>query len=141
MNQFHYGMNQVLDGMGTPDQPSPDTPDFPDKDSFAGNGPDELPLPGKVFAKHPNTVYLFDIAPNSPGGSPRQVATENWRDWEGRTLAKFHGDYANLLYLHGGVTHCKAADLVSAGDNLRGGIIWDHPRLYWGYRPPRRTTR
>ena len=67
MNQFHYGMNQVLDGMGDGSDDS-DTPNFPDV-------PDEHQL-GYRFLKKPNTVFMFDIAPNSPSGSPRDVATE-----------------------------------------------------------------
>jgi len=128
MNQFHYGMNQVLDGLGSADDPSPDTPGFPDK-------PDE-PLPGRMFSRHPNTVFLFDIAPNSPAGTPRQVATELYKDQNGRRVARFHGDYANLLCLDGVVRNCRTADLVADNDMRHGAVRWRHPQLYWGYLPP-----
>jgi len=125
-NQFHYGMNQVLDGMGPQPGGSPDTPGFPD------------PIPARPvnaiqFLARPNTVLLFDIAPNSMRGSPRDVATQYWRDFNGGRPAKFHGDFANILYLHGGVTDCRTADLVVDHDNRFGRVIWNHPRFYWGY--------
>ena len=126
-NQFHYGMNQVLDGMGTIDSPSRDTPDFLD---VRGK-----PIRAVRFARHPHTVFMFDISPNSPAGSPRDVATEYQRTYQGRRVAKFHGDYANLLYLSGGVVNCKTDDLVTDRDFRRGEIVWYHPRLYWGYSP------
>lgn len=125
-NQFHYGMNRVLDGVGTPPDGSRDTPGFPDGDKF---------LPGKLFGKHPHTVFMFDIGPNSPGGTPRKVGTMYYRDFRGRLVGKFHGDYANILYLTGTVDHCKTDDLVTDHDFRHGQIIWDHPGLYWGYTP------
>ncbi len=90
MNQFHYGMNQVLDGMGD-DPDESETPDFLDMGA--------VHLPGHRFLKKPNTVFMFDIAPNSPNGSPRDVATQYQQHWGGGHLGKFHGDFANLLYL------------------------------------------
>jgi hypothetical protein len=126
-NQFHYGMNQVLDGMGTEDQPSPDTPDFPDQGR---------PVAARWFAKEPRTVFLFDIAYNSPRGSPRDVATSHQRDYIGRRMGKFHGDYANVLYLTGDVGHCRTDDLVTGRDFRGGDIVWNNAQLYWGYRPP-----
>lgn len=128
MNQFHYGMNQVLDGMGSVDNPSPDTPDFPDLGSD--------PIRAGRFATEPQTVFMFDIAPNSPAGSPRDVGTQYARNWEGKPLAKFHGDYFNVLYLAGGVTGFRTSDVVPDCDLRRGDIRWNHPSLYWGYRPP-----
>ncbi len=128
MNQFHYGMNQVLDGLGSEPDGSKDTPGFPDQ-------PDTS-LPGKLFDKNPHTVFMFDITPNSPAGTPRNVATMYQRDYRGGYIGKFHGDYANVLYLTGAVGNCKTDDLVTDRDFKQGDIIWEHPRLYWGY-PPR----
>ena len=127
-NQFHYGMNQVLDGLGAAPNGSRDTPGHPDLE-------DAL-LPGKLFARQPSTVFMFDIAPNAPAGSPRNVATEYARGFRGERLGRFHGDYANVLYLRGGVAGVRTADLVEDNDLRHGAIIWDHPRLYWGYPPP-----
>lgn len=128
-NQFHYGMNQVLDGMGKGPEGSDDTPWFP-------NAEPAKPLPAKLFAKKPNTVFLFDIAPNTPAGSPRDVATEYWRFFDGSRGGKFHGNFANLLCLNGSVIGVTADDLYSPRDNRHGKIIWNHPQLYWGYPPP-----
>ena len=128
-NQFHYGMNQVLDGMGKGPKGSHDTPGFPDPEKAE-------PLPGKVFAKKPNTVFLFDIAPNSPAGSPRDVATEYARNFNGGRMGKFHGDYANFLFLNGSVFGFTTSDLVAGRDLRHDAIIWNRPQLYWGYPPP-----
>ena len=126
-NQFHYGMNQVLDGLGSLPSGSVDTPGFPDL-------PDE-PMAGKQFLKYPNTVFLFDIAPNSPAGTPRDVAMEGYRDHENRRVAKFHGDFANFLTLAGGVVGGSAVDLTLSRDLRHGPIRWDNPRMHWGYSP------
>jgi len=126
-NLFHYGMNQVLDGMGSSSSPSSDTPGFLDMG--------EKPLRANRFLSAPTTVYLFDIAPNSMAGSPRDVATEHYTDPQGRRLGRFHGNYANLLYITGGVTNAVTDDLYSNLDNRHGEIRWTHSRLYWGYRP------
>jgi Protein of unknown function (DUF1559) len=128
-NQFHYGMNQVLDGLGKWPEGSKDAPGFPEPEKAK-------PLPGKLFAKKPNTVFLFDIAPNSPAGSPRDVANEYWRNFDGGRGGKFHGNFANLLCLNGSVIGATANDLYSPRDNRHGKIIWHHPQLYWGYPPP-----
>jgi len=127
-NQFHYGMNQVLDGVGTSRTPSQDVPGFFDQ---------EAPLRAVRFAKHPNTVFMFDIVWNSPNGSQRDVATMHQR-WDGAALGRFHGDYANLLYLDGRVGHCTTDDLVTSRDFRDGNMVWRHPELYWGYLPPLR---
>jgi type II secretory pathway pseudopilin PulG len=126
-NQFHYAMNGVLDGYGSPPDGSSDTPGFPDQG--------DRPLLGLTFDSRPTTVFMFDVAPNVTSGSPRIVATQYFRTFDGRRLGKFHGDYANLLYVNGGVTSCTASDLAENNDQLRGKIIWNHPQLYWGYRP------
>ncbi len=128
-NQFHYGMNQVLDGLGSLNDPSRDAPDFPD-------GPDE-PLPGRLFRKKPQTAYLFDIAMNLPSGTPRRVATRYAVDYEGRRMGEFHGDYTNVLCLSGGVVALTTDDIVSDKDFRYGEIQWSHPRVYWGYPRPR----
>jgi len=123
-NQFHYGMNQVLDGLGKEPDGSRDAPGFPDLPN--------KPVVSSIYANQPNTIFMFDIVWNSPAGTPRDVATmyQRWRD---KRIGNFHGDYANLLYLHGGVTNCKTKDLVTRHDFRHGDIIWEHPRLYWGY--------
>ena len=126
MNQFHYGMNQVLDGLDQPNRPSRDTPGFLDMG--------KSPIRAHRFYQRPHTVFMFDIAPNSPAGTPRNVANMHQR-WKNRPLGKFHGDYANLLYLDGGVTNCMADDLVTDRDFRYGKILWHHPNLYWGYLP------
>lgn len=127
-NQFHYGMNQVLDGIGTARSPSADAPDFPDQG--------DEPILATQFLSAPNTVFLFDIAPNMPAGTPRQVATMYQRGFSGAPMGRFHGDYANLLQLDGHVESCMTDDLVTGRDFGRGRVIWRHPRIYWGYRPP-----
>ncbi len=125
-NQFHYAMNAVLDGMGDGPDGSTDTPGYPD------------PRPAKVtssqrFMDKPNTVFMIEIAWNSPSGSPRAVATKYQRGFRGESLGRYHGDYANILYLNGGVANCKTDDLVTDHDFKKGEIIWNHPRFYWGY--------
>lgn len=132
-NQFHYGMNQVLDGLGGAPNGSRDTPGFPEK-YYTREA--DTPLPGKLYDGEPHTVFMFDIVWNSPAGTPRDVATMYQRGHSGGYLGKFHGDYANVLYLTGVVGNCKTDDLVSEHDFRRGDIVWEHPRLYWGY-PPR----
>jgi hypothetical protein len=127
-NQFHYGMNQVLDGIGSEEHPSTDAPGFPDQ------GDD--PIWARVYAKHPHTVFMFDIAPNSPAGTPRSVATQYQRSFSGGHVGKFHGDSANVLYLNGAVGHCRTDDLVTGRNFRDGDVRWNHPELYWGYRPP-----
>ena len=127
LNQFHYGLNQVLDGLGGGGG-SADTPGFPDL-------PDSVPLSAQAFAREPRTVWMFDILPNSPAGTPRDVSNVHQQSSDGRSLGDFHGDYANILYLDGSSTHCRADDLVTGRDFNEGDIRWLNPRLYWGYRP------
>lgn len=127
-NQFHYGMNQVLDGIGSEEKPSEDAPGFHDQ------GDD--PIWAKVFAEEPHTIFMFDIFPNSPAGMPRDVATMYQRGFSGGRVGKFHGDYANVLYIDGAVGHCNTDDLVTERDFRHGKIVWNHPELFWGYRPP-----
>lgn len=138
-NQFHYGMNQVLDGMGSPPNGSKDTPGFPDRDRLraAETDSDEVrPLHASVFKKKPTAVLLFDIVPNSPSGSPRAVATMHARGYRGESLGRFHGDYANLLLINGHVENARTDDIVEDRDFRRGKIIWNNPKIYWGYPPP-----
>ena len=127
-NQFHYGMNQVLDGLGKPPDGSDDTPGFPDSG--------DQPLRACRFAKKPHTVFMFDICPNSPAGTQRQVATVHQRGFDGEFLGRFHGDYANILYLGGHVIGCTTDDLVADRDFRHGDLVWTHPQLYWGWTPP-----
>lgn len=127
-NQFHYGMNQVLDGVGKAPNGSRDTPGHPDWGA--------KPLGADRFLMKPRTVVMFDIAANLPGGTPRKVATMYQRRFDGGPMGRFHGDYANVLYLTGRVGHCKTDDLVTNRDFDHGDIVWDHPMLYWGYPPP-----
>ena len=133
-NQFHYAMNWLLDGLGSKRSPSRDTPDFMDMEL--------VHQPAGLWSNRPTTVLMFDIAWNSPGGTPRDVATKYQRDWQGRTIGRFHGDYANLLYMNGSVANCSTDDLVRDRDFRRGDIVWRHPRLYWGYlpKPPQDAT-
>ncbi len=131
MNQFHYGMNQVLDGLGNPPNGSRDTPGFLDERDL-----NKHPS-AQWFAKKPHTVLLFDIEDNSPAGTPRDVATVFQRDdWYDTPIGQFHGDYANLLYLDGAVGNCTTDDLVTDRDFEDGEIMWTTPHLYWGYPPP-----
>lgn len=130
-NLYHYGMNAVLDGMGTPDKPSKDTPDFPDQ---------EKPIRADKFREPSRTVYMFDIAWNSPAGSPRDLATEYQRMSDGGRVGIFHGDLANILMLDGAVLSVNTADLVTGRDFRKGAIVWEHPLLYWGYKPKRPST-
>lgn len=110
-NQFHYGMNEVLDGMN-----SALTPGFPDQG--------ELPIHGGSFLRKRYTVFMFDIYSNESRSHPKGVAT------------KFHKNYANLLYLDSSVAGFHADDFVTGGDFGGGKVIWNHPQLYWGYPPP-----
>lgn len=128
-NQFHYGMNQVLDGLGKPGRPSKDAPGFFDL-------PNEHLRAGR-FRRRPNTVFMFDIAPNSSAGTQRNVATTYQRDWRGARMGEFHGDYANLVYLDGRVANCTTDELVADHDFRYGQLSWNLPKLYWGWKPPR----
>jgi hypothetical protein len=109
-NQFHYGMNEVLDGMN-----SSKTPGFPDQG--------EEPIRATPFRKKPNTVFMFDIYPNESRGHQVDVATI------------FHRGIANVLFLGGAVNSFRSRDFVVDGDFKRGVPIWNDPRLYWGYLP------
>jgi len=50
-------------------------------------------------------------------------------------MGKFHGDYANVLYLDGSVSNCDAEDLVHDRDFRHGAVVWTQRKLFWGYRP------
>ncbi len=126
-NQFHYGLNQVLDGLGTAPKVSADTPGYV---SDVGH-----PISAYPYATEPRTVWMFDIAPNSPAGTPRSVANRYQTDFDGLPMGKFHGDYANVLYLDGSVSNCDAEDLVHDRDFRHGAVVWTQRKLFWGYRP------
>ncbi len=128
-NQFHYAMNQVLDGLGAAPEGSSDTPGFPDQG--------EDPLGAHLFRNPSDTVFMIEIAWNSPAGTPRDVATECQRDFGSHRVGQFHGDYANVLFLNGTVGHVTTDDLVTDRDFRHGDIRWMQPHLYWGYKPPR----
>ena len=130
-NQFHYGMNQVLDGLGSKRHPSKDTPGFPDTGT---------PLRAVRFSRHPNTVFMFDISPNSPAGTQRDVATKFQRNRHNAPVGEFHGDFANILFLDGAVSNRTTDDLVTNRDFRRGDLVWDLPELYWGWVPKRRPA-
>lgn len=120
-------MNQVLDGLGDPPDGSDDTPGFPDT---------EKPIRAQRFADKPHTVFMFDILPNSPAGTPRDVSTSFQKSYDGMPLPSVHGDYATIGYLDGRAGKAITDDLVSERDFRHGEIMWRHPRLYWGYLPP-----
>lgn len=111
-NQFHYGMNQVLDGISSL------APDFPDQG--------EEPILASRFLSKPKTVFMFDIYRNVSAGTQADVAT------------LFHGDYANVLRLDGSVAGFGPDKFVENGDFRRPIPIWYHPELYWGYLPKKR---
>ncbi len=127
-NQIHYGMNQVLDGLGKAPDGSRDAPGFPDQGTHF--------VHATIYRTKPSTVLLFDIAPNSPAGTPRQVATKYQRSYQGRPIGEFHGDYANMLYIDGSVGHCKTDNLVTDRNFRYGDVVWNDPKLYWGYPQP-----
>lgn len=108
-NQFHYAMNMVLDGMN-----SSLTPGFPDTGDQ---------IQARVFSKHPNTVFMFDIFDNSPAGYQRHVGT------------KYHRGFGNVLMLSGSVAAFRPHDFVEDGNFENPKPIWRHPELYWGYTP------
>lgn len=114
-NQFHYGMNAVLDGMGPRPNGSVHTPGFPDQS--------DDPIRATLFLKKPSTVYMFDIYSNKSCGYQADVATA------------FHRGIANVLFLGGAVNSFRSRDFVVDGDFRRGVPIWNDPRLYWGYLP------
>jgi prepilin-type processing-associated H-X9-DG protein len=116
-NQFHYAMNQVLDGMDS--ELTPGSPDIPRK-----------PIKAEPFADRPNTVFMFDNYKSQPGGKQEHVAK----------ATRYHFRGANVLYLDGAVDGFKAEDFVVGGDYDRPVRIWTHPRLYWGYIPPQETS-
>ncbi len=136
MNQFHYGMNQVLDGLGKEPDGSKDTPGFFDGYYYGTDDMGGKPISARLFSKSANTVFMFDIAENSMAGTQRNVATMYQRGWDGTYLGKFHGDYANVLYLDGRVSNCTTDDLVTDHDHGHGDMIWNRGGLYWGYKPP-----
>jgi len=116
-NQFHYAMNEVLDGMGTPPDGSKQTPGFPDQG--------ELPIRVTPFRQPSKTVFMFDVYANDSRGHQDDVATS------------FHHGIGNVLFLDGAAAAFTASDFVTNGDYRAGELIWNHPNLYWGYMPQR----
>ncbi len=114
-NQFHYAMNYVLDGVGRPPNGSRYVPGFFD--------PGDKPIRAHRFRKKPHTVFMFDIGPNITCGRQNDVGTQ------------YHGDYANVLYVDGGVAGFRSADFLREGRLQPSSLIWNHPRLYWGFTP------
>ncbi len=114
-NQFHYGMNIVLDGIGKKPNGSKLAPGFPDQ---------AAPVKASHFMTEPYTVFMFDMYPNDPRGMQDDVGTS------------YHKNYANVLYVDSGVSNFKAEDFVVDGNYRKRDLIWNHPFLYWGYRPP-----
>ena len=109
-NQFHYGMNEVLDGMN-----SSLTPNFLDSG--------EKPIHAGRFLDKPNTVFMFDIYSNDPRGYQKHVGTD------------YHRGVGNVLFLSGSVLTFRAEDFVVDGDFKHPKPIWNHPHMYWGYTP------
>ena len=63
------------------------------------------------------------------------MATVYSRDFAGRYAGKFHGDYANFLFLDVSVSGFTTSDIVAGRDLRHDTILWNHPQLYWGYPP------
>jgi len=105
MNQYHYGMNLVLDGVQTlpPDQ--------------------RKPMSASQFAKKPHAVLMFDIFPNMPRGAQRDVGTS------------YHRGIGNVLFIDGSVRSFRDDEFVVGGDFKNPKPIWNHPNMYWGYMP------
>ena len=108
MNQFHYAMNLVLDGVTglTPDKDMPN-----------------IPIRASLFNKKPNTVYMFDVYSNISCGSQRNVKTP------------YHRGIGNVLFLDGSVQSFRSDEFVVAGDFDHPVPIWTNPQMYWGYTP------
>ncbi len=106
MNQFHYAMNMLLDGMQS----------LPGDDA-------EKPIIASPFSKKPHTVLMFDIFSNSPRGTQQNVGTS------------YHRGIGNVLFIDGSVRSFRSAEFVTDGDFVHGKPIWNHPHMYWGYIP------
>lgn len=125
-NQFHYAMNNVLDGTGDEDEQDI-TPGFADI-NLATNNPN-FHLRADRFGNKPFTVFMTDILPNLPNGDPASV---------GDTFTghgTLHRKAANVLYVNGGVASFKDSDFVQDAAFRDPVRIWNHPQLYWGYLP------
>jgi len=114
-NQFHYGLNEVLDGMD-----STQTPDFPERPPPYADDP----IRATSFKEPSRTVFMFDIYNNESSAHQNGVATS------------FHHGLGNVLFLDGSVAAFSASDFVRGGDYRNGALVWRHPKLYWGYLPP-----
>ncbi len=107
-NQFHYGMNQVLDGVSNWEGMK----DWGDH-----------PMSARQFDDQPKTVFMFDILWNSPAGMQESVGTN------------YHGDFANVLFLDGQVNNFGGRDFITYDDNKQKQRVWHHPDLFWGFIP------
>lgn len=107
-NQFHYAMNLVLDGVDGL---------TPNKDG------DNEPIRASMFARQSSTVFLFDVYSNISCGSQKNVGTT------------YHWGVGNVLFLDGSGRAFRADEFVIDGDFKHPKPIWDHPHMYWGYKP------
>lgn len=108
MNQFHYAMNLVLDGV--------------DGLTMYGDLKNK-PILASAFPAQGNTVFMFDVYNNISCGSQKDVGT------------KYHRGIGNVLFLDGSVRVFRDDEFVLNGDFRQHVPIWHHPHLYWGYIP------
>ncbi len=107
-NQFHYGMNQVIDGVS----------DWEGMKDFGDN-----PTSARQFDNQAKTVFMFDIFWNSPAGMQESVGTS------------YHGDFANVLFLDGRVNNFSERDFITYDENKQKERVWRNPDLFWGFIP------
>ena len=108
-NQFHYGMNEVLDGMN-----SALTPDFPDQG--------ETPIRAIGFTNPARTVFMFDIYGNDSRGHQDDVATS------------FHQNSGNVLFLDGAVAGFHAVDSSPTATTVAVALFGCTPICFGGIR-------
>ena len=104
-NQYHYGMNLLLDGVAS-----------------QANDEDH-PQIATPYAKKPHAVLMFDIYPNSPRGTQRDVG------------ASYHRGIGNVLFIDNSVRAFRSNEFVVDGKFPSGKPIWNHPHMYWGPEP------
>ncbi|MFY4729985.1 DUF1559 domain-containing protein [Nitrospira sp. BLG_2] len=104
-NQYHYGMNLVLDGVASQSDDEP------------------RPLIASQFYNKPHTVLMFDIYPNSPRGAQADVGTS------------YHRGIGNVLLIDGSVRSFRDDEFVVGGNFKHPVPIWNHPHMYWGDTP------